>query len=276
MSAMSTTIGAVEVDSLLDGVGKLAPLESVYPEVPLEQWEPYRSLYPELFTGDGWRLPCACHLLRSNGTTILVDTGVGPPGLWTHWEPEAEGRLPALLAESGLSPADVDVVFLTHLHVDHVGWNTNVGGEIFFPAARYVVHADAVARVLSVPERPHIRRCVAPLVGRFEEVRGTVELTPEISAFETPGHYPGHMSLRISSDGADAVVLGDVVPHPAVLDRPEWEFSFDTDAPTTTVTRHALLPELVDRDVAVVCGHYPGNGVGRVVSRDGRTVFEPA
>ena len=60
----------------------LGDYDELYPDVPGESWEPYRALYPELFAGETWRLPCNSFLIRSAGTTILVDTGVGPPGLW--------------------------------------------------------------------------------------------------------------------------------------------------------------------------------------------------
>ena len=85
--------------------------------------------------------PASRYLLRSGGKTVLVDTAVGPAGLW-GWKPEREeGLLPAL-ADAGVAPEDVDVVFLTHLHVDHVGWNTDRDGRVVFSNARYVAHRD--------------------------------------------------------------------------------------------------------------------------------------
>jgi glyoxylase-like metal-dependent hydrolase (beta-lactamase superfamily II) len=82
------------------------------------------------------------------------------------------------------------------------------------------------------------------------------------------------MGVRIRSNGEEAVLIADAAPHPALLDRPDWVYAFD-DAPQTT-TRAELIAELVDRDVLAICGHYPGSGVGRIVSRDGRVVWEEA
>jgi glyoxylase-like metal-dependent hydrolase (beta-lactamase superfamily II) len=267
-------VGAVEIEPALDAVGLLCEYAEAYPGVADAEWEPYRADYPDLFEGSQWRLPCVSHVIRSAGVTILVDTGVGPPGLWEDWAPEREGLLLESLAARGVAPEDVDVVFLTHLHVDHLGWNTGLDGRPLFGRARYVAHADAIERALTL-DYPHIARCVAPLADRFERVRREVELAPGVVAFETPGHSTGHMSLRISSEGGRATVIGDVVPHPALLDRPEWEFAFDADSAGNARTRARLVDELLGGDGLVVCGHYPGSGIGRLGRRDDRVVWEP-
>lgn len=271
----SVTVGSIELHSIPDAVGVLGEYEELYPEVPAEAWEPYRTLYPELFADRSWRLPCACFLVRTEELTVLVDTGVGPPGLW-DWTAEDEGRLPEAIEELGVSRDDVDAVFLTHLHIDHLGWNTNLAGTPFFPRARYVVHREAVAFALTQSGRPHVRRCVEPLVGRFETVEGAFELAPGMSAFAAPGHYPGHMGLRLSSGGAEAVLIADIAVHPALLEHPDWVYVADGDPATCADTRRALFPEIVDRDLLVACGHYPGGGIGRLVTRDGLIVWEEA
>lgn len=253
-------VGAIEVVPILDAIGLLAD---------------YGGVYPELFSGPSWRLPCTCFLVRSGGVTILVDTGVGPPGLW-DWTAEDEGRLPGALDDAGIRLDDVDIVFLTHLHIDHLGWNTDLEGVAFFPRARYVVHGDALAFARTRPNLPHIRRCVESLVDRFETVTGDAEFSPGVIAFSAPGHYPGHMALRLTSEGQEALLLADVAVHPAMLDEPDLPYASDLDQAACAETRRALLPELVDRDVLVACGHYPGSGIGRVVTRAGRVVWEEA
>ena len=268
-------VGSLELLPVPDAVGLLADYEEVYPGVAAEAWEPYRELYPELFAGETWRLPCNCFLIRATGVTILVDTGVGPPGLW-DWTAEEEGRLPEALAALGVSRDSVDVVFLTHLHIDHLGWNADLEGVPFFPRARYAVHADAVAFARTQADRPHIRRCVEPFVDRFETITGDVELARGVTAFAALGHYPGHMALRVESEGQTALLIADTAVHPALLDEPEWVYISDGDPAVYAQTRRGLLPELVDRDVLVACGHYPGSGIGRVVTRDGRVLWEEA
>ena len=266
-------IGDVELVPVLDAVGVLAEYADAYPQAPAEAWEPYRALYPELFAEESWRVPCKCYLVRSEGVTVLVDTGVGPPGLW-DWTAEHEGELPDALGRLGIARDEIDVVFLTHLHIDHVGWNTDLEGSVYFPRARYLVHPDSVAFASSQAERPHVRRCIAPLLDRFEQVDDEMEIATGVTAFVAPGHYPGHMALRLASEGAEAVLLADVAVHPALLEEPGWIYVSDADPAQSAETRRTLLPELVDRDVIVACGHYPGSGIGRVRTRGGRVVWE--
>jgi len=273
--ARPVTVGSIELHPVPDAVGVLGEYGELYPEVPTEAWEPYRELYPELFADESWRLPCACFQVRTEEMTVLVDTGVGPPGLW-DWTAEDEGRLPEAIEALGVSRDDVDVVFLTHLHIDHLGWNADLDGTPFFPRARYVVHRDAVAFALTQAGRPHIRRCVEPLVDRFEMVTDTFELAQGVSAFVVPGHYPGHMGLRLTSGGEEAVLIADMAVHPALLAHPDWVYAADGDPAVCAASRRSLLPELVDRGVLVACGHYPGSGIGRVVTRDGLVVWEEA
>ena len=272
-ASRAVVVGSVEIEPVADAVGLLCDYVEAYPGVALTDWEPYRDRYPTLFEGDAWRLPCVSYLIRSEGVTILVDTGVGPPGLW-DWTAEEEGHLPAQLDAIGVRLDEIDVVFLTHLHVDHLGWNTDLEGAPLFPRARYVVHADALEYALRRPDRAHIRRCVVPLVDSFELVDEDAELAPGVVAFEAPGHYPGHMGLRISSGGEQATLVADAIPHPALLDRPEWVFAFDELDEISTRAR--LVQEIADNDGIVVCGHYPGSGIGRVVTRDGRVLWEEA
>jgi glyoxylase-like metal-dependent hydrolase (beta-lactamase superfamily II) len=268
-------VGSVEVFPVLDAIGLLGEYADLYPEVEADAWEPYHALYPELFSGPSWRLPCKCYVVRTAGQTVLVDAGVGPPGLW-DWTAEDEGRLPEALSELGVRPEDVDVVFLTHLHRDHLGWATDLEGVPLFPRARYLVHRDALAFARTLSDLPHIRRCVEPLADRFEQLESEVEIAPGLTAFPAPGHYPGHMALRLASEGRDALLLADVAVHPAMLHDPGLAYVADVDLPTSIGTRRSIVPCLVDRDVLVACAHYPGSGIGRVVTRDDRVVWEEA
>ena len=266
-------VGAVELLPARDAVGLRCEYSEAYPDVREAAWAPYAVLYPELFAVSAWRLPVTCYVVRTAGTTALVDTGVGPPGLW-DWTAEEEGLLPASLGALGIGPADVDVVLLTHLDIDHLGWNTDLEGVPLFPRARYVVHADGLAFAMSRAGRAHIQRCVVPILDRFEQVRGDVELAPGITAFGTPGHAPGHLSVRISSEGAKATILGDVAPHPALLDETGWRFHFDEDAEQNGHVRAALVDELRRDGGLVVCGHFPGSGIGRITEHDGMVVWD--
>ncbi len=263
-------VGSVELVPLVDAVGELGELAELFPDT--SDWAPYRELYPQVFAESRWRIPCTSYLVRSGDRTVLVDTGVGPAGLW-GWDAEfEEGLLPALEA-AGAAPEDVDIVFLTHLHIDHVGWNTDRDGALVFPNARYVAHRGGIAFAAN-SGRPHIERTILSV--EFEEIDGQAVVAEGVTAFPLPGHFPGHMGLRIDSEGEHAVLIADVAVNPMLLDQPDRTYVSDGDAEACAATRRALLPELVDQDVLTVCGHYPAGGVGRVVTRDGRVVWEEA
>jgi glyoxylase-like metal-dependent hydrolase (beta-lactamase superfamily II) len=264
-------VGSVEIVPLVDAIVDLGELEELFPDTT--DWDAYRELYPELFAGSHWRLPCTSYLLRSGGVDVLVDTGVGPAGLWDEVEFELEeGLLPALDA-AGVPPPEVDVVFLTHLHIDHVGWNTDRDGRVVFPNARYLAHRDGLA-FARASGRAHTRRTILPVP--FEELDGESELAPDVTAFSLPGHYPGHMGVRVESGGQTALLIADAAVHPLQLDRPDALYVSDADSAACASTRRELLPNLVDQDVLVVCGHYPKGGIGRLVHRDGRVVWTAA
>ena len=104
-----------------------------------------------------WRLPFYAYLVRAGGQTVVVDTGVVPPGGEDPFLPDRAGLLPSGLERAGVSPGDVSLVVLTHLHVDHVGWNMR-DGKPFFPNARYVAaRADYEWITGARPDRPYVR-----------------------------------------------------------------------------------------------------------------------
>ena len=267
-------IGDIELASLPDAVGLLDELETLYPDVALEDWEPYRELYPTLFSGSKWRLPVACFLVKVGNRTILVDAGVGPPGSW-DWEGEREGGLPAALATCGVDPSAVDTLFLSHLHVDHVGW-LQPGGP--FERARIAVHADALAFAIENSRLDWLPARLRELVdgGRVETVGSGVELDAGVRTHAYPGHYPGHLGLELEARGERAVMIADAAVHPALLDHPDWRYGADVDHAQCASTRRTLVADLVDSGTLVAAHHYTGGAIGRIVSRDGRVVWEEA
>ena len=213
MAGSKLSIGNVEILVLHDNETAF-PLSMVFPDVSADAFTPYMARYPDAFIGsDSLRIHFDCFLIRSEGRTILVDTGLGSnstnPGSVAAFGGGVDGKLMAELASNGVAPEDIDTVFFTHLHPDHVGWNLTRGSSgtvATFPKAKYVAHqADwDTFRKPEVQEAfpaPFWDDTLGPLeaLGVVEALDGEQALTSEITAISTPGHTPGSMSLAIVS-----------------------------------------------------------------------------
>jgi glyoxylase-like metal-dependent hydrolase (beta-lactamase superfamily II) len=268
-------LGDAELISMVDAEGVLGTLEELFPRVEARGWEPYRRLYPELFSDDSWRFPFGCFVVRNQSACVLIDTGVGPPG-GGQFLTERQGWLLENLEGSGVARSDVTHVVLTHLHIDHIGWATSDAAPTF-PNARYVAPlADQHWAWKREPvERTPVVKVIQPLLdaGVLELVDGITGVAEGVELLPTPGHTPGHMSLRIKGDRQEAVVLADVAVHPVQLDQPSWSYVFDVDPELAIRTRSALVDEIVTRGIVAACGHYPRGGIGTLRVEDGHRVW---
>ena len=263
----SITVGSVEITALTDVEGPFVRLSQVFPGVRDDQWVPYLRRYPWAFA-DARTLygRVGAYLIRGPGLTFLVDTGVGPGGMGVR------GRLMEDLEESGVVPEDVDTVFLTHLHGDHVGWSLAPDGGPAFPEARY-----AAQQTEWEAAEPYLRKAMSSLenLGVLDLIHGEEFLTEELTAIPTPGHSPGHASLLVSSVGEQALVLGDVFAHPAQVTEQTWNVMFDADKEQSAFTRAQVLDWVAADGITVAAGHVPGSGFGRVVREDERLFWLP-
>ena len=288
MPGTTISVGNVEITAVHDGDGAL-PISMVFPGVDPELWLPYQQKYPECFNGDNNEniaLPFECYVIRSEGHTILVDTGVGSmatnPGTVTAFAGGVDGRLLLDLQTTGVNKEDIDTVFLTHLHPDHVGWNVNNDGPTpvpSFPNARYVFHQDDW-EAFRPPRDSEVfgftfwEETLAPLEGAgvIEPLSGEHPITSEITAILTPGHTPGSMSLAIDSGGEKALVMGDVFHGPPQVSEPSWVFAFDADPDTAVQSRSRMLDRAEAENAIMAICH--STGFGRVVSQEGRRYWQ--
>ena len=235
-------------------------------------------LYPHFVTEEGHlRLSIHALLVDAPGLRLVVDTCVGNdrPRKFIGGRPLATPFLEHL-AEAGWSRDGVDAVVCTHLHVDHVGWNTMLEDGRWvptFPKARYLIGRaeydywsaegdDEQQVILSDSVRPVFDAGLADLVEMDHR------LSAEIALMPTPGHTPGHVSVAIDSQGERAVITGDAMHHPCQIAHPDWSPPFDTDQTAAEVTRRALLEKVADQPILVIGTHFAAPTAGHV-KRDG-------
>jgi glyoxylase-like metal-dependent hydrolase (beta-lactamase superfamily II) len=237
-------------------------------------------LYPHFVSEDDATLLLSVHalLVDAPGMRLVVDTCVGndrPRGI-TGGVPLATPFLEHL-AEAGWSRDGVDAVVCTHLHTDHIGWNTMLENGRWtptFPKARYLIGRVEHAYWVTVDDEEQqagLSDSIQPVfdAGLVDLVELDHVISPEVRLIPSVGHTPGHVSVLIESDGARAVITGDMTHHPFQLAHPDWSFGdMEPDAATAVRTRERLFAEWADQPTLVIGTHYPAPTAGRV-HRDG-------
>ena len=274
---MNWKIGNVAVTQVIE-VDMPTPGGFVLPDATPENIAKIPWLLPHFASKEGLLLMTIQALIvESQGRKILVDTCLGNDKKLAI--PDWAGRNgPFLkdLAAAGHPRESIDTVVCTHLHVDHVGWNTmKVGGRWVptFPNARYLfgrTEWDYWRSEAENPEEPIMSESVKPVIdaGLADLVEPDHKLTSEVWLEPTHGHTPGHVSVRISSGGADAIITGDMMHHPSQIARPEWHSNFDWNAEQGRATRRAAIARWSAGNLLVIGTHFAAPTAGRIV-RDG-------
>ena len=252
----------------------------VLPQATREACQPIAWMKPHFMDDDG-RLKMSIHALvvETSSRRIVVDTCLGNdkqgrmvPG-WNN----LQGPFLRNLAAAGFPRESIDTVLCTHLHVDHVGWNTMlVDGKWLptFPKARHLMgrvefeywrDQRAVAEQVAV-----FADSVKPVfdAGLVDLIATDHRLCDEVRLVPTLGHTPGHVSVRIESKGEAALITGDFVHHPCQMVHPEWAASVDYDKSESTRTRHDVFAALAGTPTLLIGTHFAGATAGHVV-RDG-------
>ncbi|MCO5973298.1 MBL fold metallo-hydrolase [Actinoallomurus soli] len=287
-------IGDVEVTKVVEWQGEIAPARFIVPDSPAEIWRRNESwLAPDHWhpETDAYHGAAQTWVLRSEGKVVLVDTGVGNDRdrpqipLFDHLRTDFLGRL----AAAGVRPEDVDLVINTHVHYDHVGWNTESrDGEWVptFPNATYLI--PRIDQEFFDPRNAHRRRAprddherrrqegsrivyadsVAPVLGRAELWSDGHRVDGNISLEPAPGHTPGSSIVRVASGTDRAVFVGDILHSPVQILEPDYNSCFCEDRAQAAATRRRVLERAADTGELVVPAHFAGAGAAEV-RRDG-------
>jgi glyoxylase-like metal-dependent hydrolase (beta-lactamase superfamily II) len=247
---------------------------------PPSALDPYRGWLGPFLSDDGrFRMVVQSLLVAVDGLRIVVDTCVGNAKDFGPVLADFNGLDTAYLAalvDEGFDPDAVDYVICTHLHVDHVGWNTQLVDGVWvptFPNARYVMTEPDLEHWRTVEGRHNpFAVSVQPLIdaGRVDAVPPDHRVSPSVSLLPTPGHTPGHASVQVESRGATAVITGDMVHSPVQFARPDWSSVADTDRDEAQRSRERIVALAGGRAVLVIGTHFPSPTAGHLV-RDGES-----
>lgn len=231
------------------------------------------------------RLSFHTYCIEVGDEKIIVDTCAGNDKVRPNFDALAGLQTDFLdrMTEAGFGPDDVTAVVCTHLHVDHVGWNTRLVGDVWqptFPKARYLFGAREWAHWSVEPQvygdvvGDSVRPCID--AGLAELVESDLRLNDALWLEPTPGHTPGHHSLRISSGGIDAVITGDLVHHPIQFHHPDWSSEPDVDKGIAIDTRRGFAERYCDGHTVVLGTHFGGPSCGRLVAQEGGWRLDPS
>ncbi len=276
---LTWTIGAVTVTRIVE-LEAVGGSKFILPQATREAARQIAWLAPHFADEEG-RLKLSVHALVVETPTrrIIVDTCIGNDkpreiAAWSH----LQTRFLEDLEAAGYPRQTIDTVLCTHLHVDHVGWNTMLVDGRWrptFPNARYLMgrrefeywrdEADADAGDPLI-----FADSVKPVwdAGLVDLVETDHVVCDEVSLVPTLGHTPGHVSVRIASQGAEALITGDFIHHPCQLAHPEWASAADYDPDASIATRERMFSDLASTPTLVIGTHFAAPTAGHV-RRDG-------
>jgi len=284
MTIHSFTVGDFRCTVLSDGAFTYArPAQILFPQAP--QAQAASALHDYGIVLDEWaqyELPNLCLLVETGQQRVLIDTGSGPVS------PKVGHLLPHLQA-LGITPAAIDVVILSHGHLDHSGGTVDAQGQPAFPKARYVLSTaewnfwmdkpdlsplklnEQIKQKIIVSARANLQ----PLDKQLELVEDGTEIVPGIYALLAPGHTPGHMALWLRSQGEALIYLADMVLHPLHVQQTEWIPTVDLLPQESVVTRRRLLGQAARNKTLVHLYHFPFPGLGYIAPNSAGWQWQP-
>ncbi|MFJ3791578.1 MBL fold metallo-hydrolase [Kitasatospora sp. NPDC090091] len=274
-------LGDAEITRVREWEGPFAPAQAIVPGLAGEVWKENE----DWLAPDHWEPATDSHVgalqtwvVRHGGRTVLVDTGVGrdrdrPGNPLFHRRPsDLLGRL----AEAGVQPEDVDVVVNTHLHVDHIGWNTMDQDGTWVPAFPNAVYLMPAADHIWLAAQAEQDRTsaqglmyadsVLPIerAGKAVLWEGEYRIDDALTLEEAPGHTPGSSVLRLASHGERAAFVGDMMHSPVQILHPGSNSCFCEDPERAAASRLRVLQRAADDGELVIPAHFGGTGAAEV------------
>jgi len=272
-------IGDVDIARIVEVYGFEDDITMLLPDATPQYLQRFGWLVPHFATPDGRMIiSFQCFVLRSKGRTAMIDTCIGNDRK-REFDVFCNMQNTFLedLRTAGFPAEQVTDVLCTHLHFDHVGWNTRLRDGKWvptFPQARYLFgrrewqHWTHLRDTGGYHHMDHLQDSIDPiLAARLEEfIDADFRLTDEVSLIATPGHTPGHVSVLIESRGERAVITGDLMHSPVQIAIPATEARFDMDKPQAARTRRDFVQRFSDTGTLIIGSHFPEPTAGLIVA----------
>jgi glyoxylase-like metal-dependent hydrolase (beta-lactamase superfamily II) len=271
------SIGNIEISRVEEMIWTISP-RYLFADVTYDDLEPHRDWLTPHFCASDLKLRLSIHtfVVRTPQHTILIDTCIGNDRqrsvpLWTNMQTDYLKRLTA----AGVNPAAVDYIFCTHLHVDHVGWNTRLKDGQWvptFPNATYLFHRAEWEHWQASKDSHQIevmKDSVLPIInaGLATMVEQDHVITDGIALAFTPGHTPGHCSVHLTSQGDDAVITGDMIHHPMQVAEPQWTSRACVIPDLAIKTRTEFVQRYADTSTLILGTHFAPPTALHIVSQ---------
>lgn len=261
-------VGNVEIFRIVEIWREQLDANFMLPDCTPEIVKRHEWLQPIHATEDGQILMSfQAFVARVGQRRIMIDTCIGNDK--HRLAPifhKRQGDFLGDLAHAGFAPDEIDTVLCTHLHLDHVGWNTRLVNDQWvptFPNARYLMNRtelDFMRSQLGVPhaEIDHLPDSIQPVfdAGLVDFVETSHQVCPEIALVPTPGHTPGHVSIHIASEGQEAIITGDLMHHPLQCAEPALKNRFCADHDRSRETRIGFLRRYQDCETMIIGSHF--------------------
>ncbi|WP_315736258.1 MULTISPECIES: MBL fold metallo-hydrolase [unclassified Bradyrhizobium] len=274
---LTFSVADTTIHRIIEQETTFLPAREMFPELTSEMLAAERSALQAAGALDAQDTLILCfqsYVVRTPHHTILIDSCIGndKPRARPVWNMKTDDTYIRALATAGVSVDGIDVVMCTHLHTDHVGWNTRLDNGRWvptFPNARYVFaqrEYDYWVAQNAKTEVPPFADSVLPVVEakRADIVKDGFAIGDHVRLLPTPGHTPGHVAVAVGKGRDDAVFSGDLMHSPLQLGLPELSPKFDVDPAQAAATRRTFLDRYCDTATLCCTAHFPSPSVGRI------------
>jgi glyoxylase-like metal-dependent hydrolase (beta-lactamase superfamily II) len=282
-------IGNTTIEGIVEATAPM-PMKDFIPNFTLERMRPHmKTLAPRFLdeAGENGFAAFRSWIVRTGRHVVLIDSCIGNDKDRPGFPPFHQMKTDYLqqLASVGLKPEQVDYVFCTHFHVDHVGWNTRLADGKWvptFPNAKYIFARKELNHWQTLPKEEVglnenvFEDSIEPILDAklAHIIDDDFQLDDRLTVVPTPGHTPGHYSILLQDGSERGCFTGDIMHHPTQVFEPNWNSGFCLDAPTAIGSRKRILERAVSENMLLLPVHFASPGAGRVSDHNGAFILD--